>query len=209
VAELRALVAEVPHPGRDRPRIVSVGRLVPKKGMDVLVRAIAQLAGQGMPVLCDIIGEGPERRRLEAMTGELGVESLVRLRGALAPPDARRALAKADVVALACVRSPNGDMDGIPVALMEGMAAGRPVVSTTISGIPELITDGDSGLLVEPGDPGSLAAAIRRLLEEPSLAARLAAAGARVVEERFDQATNATRLLSAIVEARALLMPVA
>jgi glycosyltransferase involved in cell wall biosynthesis len=187
---------------RERPLVVAVGRLVPKKGMDVLVRAVADLAGSDQPVLCEIIGDGPERGRLQALVAELGVAPLVTLRGGLPPAEARRRVAEADLFALACLRAPNGDMDGIPVALMEAMAASTPVISTRLSGIPELIADGESGLLVEPGDVDGLATAIRRLAEDSALAARLAAGGRRRVAEDFDQATNARQLLTAIVRAR-------
>ncbi|HYN63399.1 MAG TPA: glycosyltransferase family 4 protein, partial [Candidatus Limnocylindrales bacterium] len=203
VDELRAGGPGPQRPARERPLVVSVGRLVPKKGMDVLVRAVALLARDGIPVSCEIIGDGGERPRLEALIRKLGVEALVTLRGELLPAEARFRIAEADLFALACVRAPNGDMDGIPVALMEGMAVGTPVVSTRLSGIPELVTDDENGLLVEPGDPTYLAAAIRRLLDDRPFAHGLAVSAARTIADRFDQDANARLLLASITQARA------
>ncbi|HET6744699.1 MAG TPA: glycosyltransferase [Candidatus Limnocylindria bacterium] len=184
------------------PLIVSAGRLVEKKGMEVLVAAVAQLARDGTAVRCEIVGEGPLRPRLERMIRSLGIGELVTLRGALPPDAARRRIAEADLFVLACVRASNGDMDGIPVALMEAMGAETPVISTRLSGIPELVSDREHGILAEPGDATSLAAALKETMANPEATRRRARAGARVVHERFDQVQNAGRLLAAILASR-------
>jgi colanic acid/amylovoran biosynthesis glycosyltransferase len=168
----------------------------------VLVEAVAQLVRDGTTLRCEIVGEGALRPRLERLIRRLGVGELVTLRGALSPDATRRRIAEADLFVLGCVRAANGDMDGIPVALMEAMAAGTPVVSTRLSGIPELVGDREHGLLAEPGDVTSLAAALKETVADPEAARRRSRAAAAVVQERFDQVENARLLLSAILASR-------
>jgi colanic acid/amylovoran biosynthesis glycosyltransferase len=118
----------------------------------------------------------------------------VRLLGARSWEGVRDVLAAARVFALPSVRLPSGRMEGIPVALMEAMASGLPVVATRLSGVPELVEDGMTGLLVEPGDAEALAGAIERLLEDDVLAAELARNGRAVVERSFNLRREAQRL---------------
>jgi colanic acid/amylovoran biosynthesis glycosyltransferase len=156
-------------PPAEPPRIVAVGRLVEKKGFDVLVRAARQLPDG---VVVEIVGDGPERARLELLA-----EGRVRFTGALAHDAALARLRGATAFALPCRELPSGDRDGLPVALVEAMRAGLPVVSTPVAGIPELVRDGETGLLVEPGDPDALASALERVLAggaPPGAAARVA-----------------------------------
>ena len=189
-AELTGLLdGAPPHPARDHGplRVVSVGRLVPKKGFDVLVEACALLVAEGVDVRCRIIGPSdeaePALRDLIAARGLAGVVDLV---GPMRQADLAREYADADVFALPCRILDSGDRDGIPNVLVEALAAGLPVVTTPISGITELIVDGETGLLVEPDDPTALAGALARLRADRPLVARLAANGARQVRERFD-----------------------
>jgi glycosyltransferase involved in cell wall biosynthesis len=198
------------HPDRRRPEpglILSVGRLVPKKGFPTLVRALQSLARDGSAFRCQIYGAGPERSQLEALAGGLGVDDRISFLGARPQEDVIAAYGRAALFVLAPVVLEDGDRDGIPNVLVEAMAAGVPVVSTRISGIPELIDDEVDGILVEPGDPDALAAAIRRLLGEPELAERLAAAARRKVESRFDLALN-TRLVGDLLAGRDVLRAV-
>jgi glycosyltransferase involved in cell wall biosynthesis len=176
-------------------RVLSVGDLFPKKGHSYLVRACARLLRAGVPVECDIVGEGFQERDLAREIDELGVGAAVRLRGRLDHAAVRRAVAEADVFALACVdcRREGEHMDGIPVALMEAMAAGVPVVSTTVAGIPELIEDGASGLLVPERDADALADALARLAASAELREALGRGARSRVEERFDLGENARR----------------
>jgi colanic acid/amylovoran biosynthesis glycosyltransferase len=179
---------------RDRNLVVCVASLLPKKGHVHLVEAFGALADRHPSIELELIGNGPERERILAHARDNDVAERVHLRGARSWEDVRAALGGARVFALASVRLPSGRMEGIPVALMEAMASGVPVVATRLSGIPELVQDGVTGLLVEPGDPHGLAAAIARVLEDDALAARLAGNARRVVEQSFSLARESQRL---------------
>ncbi|MEZ5756632.1 MAG: glycosyltransferase [Emcibacteraceae bacterium] len=144
----------------EKIRLCSLGRLVEKKGMLTLIDAVALLKDRGVPVLLSIAGDGPERTQIEKRIAEKNVSDCVEMIGALDNKDVGRWMAKHDIFVLACQKDKNGDMDGIPVVLMEAMMLGLAVISTRISGIPELIIDGKTGLLVEPKDADALAEAI-------------------------------------------------
>jgi glycosyltransferase involved in cell wall biosynthesis len=181
--------------GRENGPIVAVGRLDAIKGFDVLIDALGELAKQGRRVRCRIIGEGPKEPEMRAAIARYGIAESVELCGAMPQAKVREALYGAALFALPSVVTETGDRDGIPVALMEAMAAGTPVVSTTVSGIPELVTDGVEGLLVPEKNPNALAKAIARTLDDPEGAnARVAAARAKV-EAEFDAAREARKLL--------------
>jgi glycosyltransferase involved in cell wall biosynthesis len=176
------------------PLVFTVGRLIPKKGFDVLLRALARTSPS---IRCVIAGDGPQREELEELARTLGLEDRVRFLGAIDTERVRFWLRNARVFALPCRRTPEGDVDGIPVALMEAMSSGCPVISTRISGIPELVQDGVSGLLVEGGDEEALARALDRLLGDPVLARSLAEGGRRVVDAEFGLRRNARALFEA------------
>ncbi len=170
----------------DPPLVLAVGRLDPIKGFADLVDACRDLRDRGMTFQCDIVGDGPLRAELQQRIDAAGLSAAVRLRGACKQEEVRALMDRATIFVLPSVVTPQGDRDGIPVALMEAMASGAPVVSTRVSGIPELVEDGDCGLLVEPHDPESLASAMRRLLSDPDLRSRFARAARRKVEADFD-----------------------
>ena len=184
------------------PRIVSVGRLVDYKGFDVLIRACGILRDGGTIVSCLIAGEGPERGRLESLVSELKLEGIVTLAGGRRQEEVIGMLTDADLFVLACVRGADGQQDGIPIVLMEAMALGLPAVSTKLSGIPELVIDNVTGLLVAPGDAAHLAAAMRRLLEDMPLAARLAESARRLIEKEYDLSVSVARLCEGFSEGR-------
>jgi glycosyltransferase involved in cell wall biosynthesis len=163
------------------PVVLSVGRLVEKKGLDTLLEACALLMRQGVRFRCELIGEGPLRRRLEDRARSLGIEESVRFLGNRDQSEVRAAYERAAVFALPCRRSASGDQDGLPVALTEALAVGVPAVTTPVSGIPELVRDGSSGMLVPPEDPQALAGAIERLLRDATLRRALAEGGREAV----------------------------
>jgi glycosyltransferase involved in cell wall biosynthesis len=188
---------------RPRPRcVVAVGRLVEKKGFPDLVAALALLRETGRPVPATVIGEGPERSRLEALRDRSGLRDLLDLPGARTHEEVLAAVAGAGVLALPCVVTADGDRDALPTVVLEAMALGTPVVSTDVSGLPEMVEDGRSGRLVPPHDPAALAAAIGELLDDPDRAADLADAARRRVEERFDLRRSVARLHELIAAAR-------
>ncbi len=183
-------------------RLLSVGRLVPKKGMDVLVRAVAEI-DPAVKLRCEIIGDGPQRGDLARLIQELGVENRVHLLGALPNAAVLDRVRRCDVFVLACRRdSVSGDQDGIPVSLMEAMAASRCVVTTALTPIDELVIDGETGVSVPANDPSSLAEAITRLASDPDLRRRLAMGGRRHVVREFDRVANAQRLIRCILSSR-------
>jgi glycosyltransferase involved in cell wall biosynthesis len=175
-------------------RIACVARLEEKKGQALLVDACAELALRGVDVHCDLIGDGPQRAALTEQICALGLAFRVALHGAQPRERALALVAGAHAVALPSLVTAAGRRDGIPVALMEAMALGRPVVASALSGIPELVEDEDTGLLVQPGDRAALAAALARLAGDPALRRRLGAAGRAHVEAEFDLDRSSERL---------------
>jgi glycosyltransferase involved in cell wall biosynthesis len=165
------------------PRILGVGRLVRKKGFDVLVHAAALLPDTEV----SIVGEdGGEEASLRALIAELGLQGRVRLRGTMTQAEVRAEYGHATVFCLPCRVLEDGDRDGIPNVLVEAMACSVPVVTTGVSAIPELVEDGVNGILVPPDAPDALARAVLELDGDPDRAAALAAAGRATVCARFD-----------------------
>src|SRR5262249_13386282 len=152
----------------------TVGRLSDEKGFDVLIRAVDRLLSEGLDLSLILVGEGGERAALEALIAELGRGDRVRLLGYRA--DARDLYEAMDVYALSSLS------EGMPNVLLEAMAMGVPVVATRIAGVPHLVRDGENGLLVEPGNPDELAAALAHLLNDAGLRSRLENAGRRTIE---------------------------
>jgi colanic acid/amylovoran biosynthesis glycosyltransferase len=168
--------------------VCTASGLVPKKGVEVLLEACRILLDRGQCFTCSVLGSDAGGERLDFLrksTGEMGLSRTVTFTGLLSSVETLERVSACTVFVLPSVRAPNGDMDGIPVSLMESMAMGVPSISTRLSGIPELIEDGVSGLLVEPGDPAALAGALELLLADPALAARLGAAGREKVASCF------------------------
>lgn len=176
------------------PVIAAVGRLVEKKGFDDLLDAVALLVGDGVAVRLDLVGTGPCEADLTAQVQRLGLSGCVRMLGALPQGRVREIVQGAAVFAAPCVVAADGNRDGLPTVLLEAMALGTPSVGTPVTGIPEVVRDGETGLLVPERDPAALAAALRRLLDDAALRARLAGAARALVEQEFDVHRQAARL---------------
>jgi glycosyltransferase involved in cell wall biosynthesis len=185
-----AVVEQVPG------RVVVVGRLVEKKGVHVLVAALRTLPPGGSWSL-DVVGDGPWRARLEAQADGLPVRFL----GSRDRGSALAAVAAASVVAVPSTTAASGDRDGLPVVLLEAMAAGRAVVASDLPGIGDVVVDGSTGLLVSPGDVAALATALARVLDDASLGERLGSAAALAAAE-LDTAAAATKY-AAVLDAAA------
>lgn len=188
--------ARAPKP---EPLILSVGRLVPKKGFDDLIAACAILRDGGIPFRCEIVGEGPLRDEMEQDIARRGLAGQVHLKGAMTHADLIAFYREADIFALAPRIVADGDRDGIPNVIAEAMAIGVPVVSTAVSGIPELVQNSVTGMLVPPQSPDALAAALRGLLRDPQAGLRLAAQARAGIESGFNcrETTKALRDLMA------------
>jgi glycosyltransferase involved in cell wall biosynthesis len=180
---------------RERYRIGTLARLVEKKGMDVLIRAVAELRDRPYRIELSIAGDGPLRSELETLVRDLNLTDTVRFEGGIAHSQVADWMRNLDAFVLACRKDSHGDMDGIPVVLMEAMSQSVPVVSTRLSGIPELVVHEETGLLADPGDHSSLAAQIDRLLESAELRSRLADRAMGHVRREFGQDVNLDRLL--------------
>ncbi|MFQ5582965.1 MAG: glycosyltransferase [Calditrichia bacterium] len=179
----------------DRPaRIVAVGRMVEKKGFGDLIDACAILAHNGVQFECLIIGSGELEVELNRRIEELGVQRFVKLPGPRPQKELVQIVRDAAVFAAPCVIGEDGNRDGLPTVLLESMALGTPCVSTDVTGIPEVIRDGQTGLMVPQHSPEALAAAFQKLLSDPSLRCQLAAGARRLIEDEFDIHKNSTRM---------------
>jgi colanic acid/amylovoran biosynthesis glycosyltransferase len=181
-------------------RVVCVGSLEAKKGQRYLIEACRILRARGLALECELIGAGDDRGALEAQIRAAELADVVALRGAQPRAVVLEAVRQADVVVLPSVVTASGKMEGIPVALMEALACARPVVATRISGVPELVVDDETGLLVEQRDAAALADALARLHGDPALAARLGHAGRCKVMAEFDLRDNVVALRALLAE---------
>jgi colanic acid/amylovoran biosynthesis glycosyltransferase len=145
-------------------RVLTVGRLVEKKGIDLGIQAVATVRSRGVELRYDVVGEGPLREPLDELVRNLGLADVVRLHGARDGPYVRKRLAEAHLFLLPSRTAANGDQEGTPVSLMEAQACGLPILSTRHSGIPEVVAGGQSGLLVPEGEAEALAEGLLTLL---------------------------------------------
>ncbi len=186
-------LANLPSPPEEeRPpgptTILSVGRLVAFKGFEILLEACAELDRRNFDFRCQIVGDGPLREKLENMVAALKLGRRVELCGSLSQGDVYAKLRGCDIFALACVVDAEGASDVFPTVIMEAMTCAKPVVSTTLAGIPESVIDGTTGLLVPPGDWEALAEALDKLVRDPALRTRLGDAGRARMTSEFNVA---------------------
>jgi colanic acid/amylovoran biosynthesis glycosyltransferase len=169
-------------------KLITVARLDEKKGHEYSIKAVAKLIEEnpGIEIEYIIIGEGPLRESLQNLIQNAGLEDKIKVLGAMDQEELRAYLESAHIFILASSTSSNGDMEGIPVVLMEAQACGMPVVSTLHSGIPEAVLDGKSGFLVPERDVDALTERLQYLLKHPELWPEMGKRGRRLVEEKYD-----------------------
>ena len=191
-------------PGPDGPvRILAVGRLVPKKGYSTLVSALAELAERGAPFTCRIIGGGDQHEELAARLASAGIADRVELCGTRTQLEILEEYQRADVFVQASVITADGDRDGIPNSVLEAMSCGLAVVATDVAGIPEVITDRGTGLLVRQADPIALADALGEVVDSALLRAQLGRSAREFVVDALSR-SECVRLPAALLEGRAV-----
>jgi glycosyltransferase involved in cell wall biosynthesis len=169
--------------GGEPPQILSIGRYVEKKGFADLIAACERLGGREFE--CQIVGRGPLEGELRAQIDAAGLGDRVRLTGPKTQGEIDELLARAVVFVLACRNAADGGSDNLPTVIMEAMGAAVPVVSTRVAGVPEMVGDGVTGILVEAGDVAGIAAGLERLLGDREAGRRLGASGRAVCEGKF------------------------
>jgi colanic acid/amylovoran biosynthesis glycosyltransferase len=188
------------HPpdfGSGIPAIVSVGRLIEKKGFADLIAACQLLQPRGRDFSCEIIGEGPLEAALQAQIAEASLQQVVKLVGPQTQSQIALRLANATIFVLPCTREKDGGMDNLPTVIIEAMAAGLPVISTALAGVPEMVEHEGSGELVPEHDPHAICAAMERCIADPVRARRFGDRGREIACEKFSIEASA-RALSGI-----------
>ncbi len=182
------------RPPLDRPPVIAaVGRLVEKKGFDDLIEACALLARRGRDFRCRIAGTGGLAAKLQEQIQQHRLQDRVELIGPRPQNEIARFIQGSAVLAMPCIVAEDGDRDGLPNVIQEALALGTPVVSTDVTGIPEVVPHGERGLLVPQHDPAALAEALEQLLADPALRVRLAEKARRFMEAEFDIHRNTQR----------------
>lgn len=193
-----------PEPRREEtspPIVLAVGRLVEKKGFETLLRSVPLLRESGADFRVHIAGEGPMWPALARLAGELGIADLVRFLGPQTREELELHFARATVFVLPCQVAEDGNRDGLPNTVLEAMARGLPVVSTTLESVREAIEDGVHGRLVKPQEPAELAGVLAELLGDPEMRARLGQAARERVSRDYDRAVLAPLAAAALSEA--------
>lgn len=180
--------------GSTPPEIVSIGRLIEKKGFSDLIGACELLRSRGRRFHCSIIGEGPLEESLQAQIAAADLKDRVSLTGPQTQAEIAERLAHAAIFALPCTHEADGGMDNLPTVIMEAMAAGLPVISTPLAGVPEMVEDGVNGELVPERDHAALADAIEQLLRDPERARRFGDRGRQLARQKFSIETSARQL---------------
>lgn len=179
---------------QQKRNILAVGRLVAKKGFDVLLDALAILKQRNVFAHCTLVGDGTLREALQAQIERLGIQDMINMVGPMPQPDIIQLVNQAQMMVAPCVVSEDGDRDGLPTVLLESMALGTPVISTQVAGIPELVQDEVTGLCVPSQNPTALADAITRLLDDETLGRQLSLNARALIEQEYDEDRNAAEL---------------
>ncbi|MCP5080598.1 MAG: glycosyltransferase family 4 protein [Alphaproteobacteria bacterium] len=179
--------------GPSGKRLLFVGRLAAVKGVPLLLEALRQIKTDQPEVHLTLIGDGPERMGLEKEAARLGLSDTVTFAGYQSQDDVAAALSSSDIFVLPSFA------EGVPVVLMEAMATGLPVIATAVGGVGELVRDGESGLILPPGDVAALAAALKKLLADPAQCHEMGKVGAKTVAAGFDSQTEAGKLAALLM----------
>jgi colanic acid/amylovoran biosynthesis glycosyltransferase len=197
--DLERFTPKTHNPAASEPvNIICVASFRTVKGHHVLLEACQRLRQQQLPFHCTLVGYGPQEEKIRGTIKELKLETCVTVAGPQPRNEVIRLLGESDIIALTSIQTVRGNREGIPVALMEGMACGLPVVASRISGIPELVKEEISGLLFEPGNPDDAAAALARLIRSPDQRVRMGKAAREAVEHDYNLVHNAEQLATKI-----------
>jgi len=192
-------------PAERPPRIVGVGRLVEKKGFASLIEACAMLQERGRRFECEIVGDGEQEPNLRAMISDLRLNEQVRLIGSRPQAQVFKIIQSGAVFAAPSIIGKDSNRDGLPTVLLEAMALGTPCISTDVTGIPEVIREGQTGLIVAQHDARALAAGLEQLLTDGALRVRLAAAARRLIDANFDTHRNTETLREVFISSARVL----
>lgn len=188
-----------PDTNSDVLHVLCIGTLHEVKGQKHLIDAVRTVVRNGVRLKLHLVGDGPDQQMLERRVNEAGLSSVVVFEGRRDRHEIIQLLQTADILVAPSVPTADGRREGIPVVLMEAMASGISVISSRLSGIPELVQHEVNGLLTEPGDTAAIAAALQRLCGDAGLRRKLGEAGRRMVEEHFSLDTSVRKVLSEIV----------
>lgn len=181
-------------PENRKPVIISVGRLVEKKGFEDLISACEILSRKKIDYKCLIVGEGELEDKLHQMVDNLGLQNTVELAGPMPQNKIKKLIQSAAMFAAPCVIGEDGNRDGLPTVLLESMALGTPCISTDVTGIPEVVVHGKTGLLAEQNNPDSLAKAIVKLLHNKDLGIQISIRARKLIEDNFDIDKNTVKI---------------
>jgi glycosyltransferase involved in cell wall biosynthesis len=180
--------------GKSALRIICVGSYEEVKGHKYLVDACSLLREREIDFVCDLIGDGPVREQVARQIADLNLQNQVIIHGSRKRQEVADMMRAADVKVLASVPTAEGKREGVPVVIMEAMATGLPVISSRLSGIPELVDDGRTGILTEPGDANALADALQKLYENPALRFNMGRTGREKVLREFNMKISVEHL---------------
>jgi colanic acid/amylovoran biosynthesis glycosyltransferase len=183
-------------PGAAPVRLLSVGRLVEKKGFAFLIEACRLLYSSGVDFVCEIVGEGPERGRLEELIRAYQLSDQIRLTGSMSQTDIVDLLARSSIFVFPAIHDSSGDSDNLPTVLIEAMASNLPVIATEIAGIPEIVRHNENGMLVQEKDANQLANAIRVLACNQGLLEQFGSMSRRIASEKFSLSNTVGELKS-------------